>query len=456
MTTLSRLSPPPGPRPIAFHDVSARSAADALLGRTALRRARALPRITPARISGGPGIDRASTCSALADPAVRAGRGRAAAACAARGPAGFLRHPGAHGPRRAALGGRAQRAAIPRASTPPCRSHSWSTIRCRSTRTPPPTPKRLNLAREFERNGERYRFLKWAAAGVQRPAGVSARRRHHPPDPPGAGGGGDAASTTRRRRRLRFPISRSAATRTRRWSMRSACSAWGVGGIEIETVVLGEPYILPKPEFVGVRLDGALASGITIDRHRAHADASVCARQAWSERSSSSSARGAAALTVPDRATLANMAPEYGATTGFWPVDEQTLAYLRLTGRSEEHVALVEAHARAAGLFRGAGAPDPTYDRVIADRSRQPSGAASPGRACRISARTPAASAQSFRARAAQDDRRATARRCASRRRDRHRRHHLLHQHRECARDDPCRPAGESGGGARAQRRRPG
>src|SRR5262249_49746087 len=74
---------------------------------------------------------------------------------------------------------------------------------------------------------------------------------------------------------------------------------------------------------------------------------------------------GAAGLTVPDRATLANMAPDYGATTGFWPVDEQTLAYLRLTGRSEQHVTLVDAHARAAGLFRHAGAGDPTYDRVV-------------------------------------------------------------------------------------------
>ncbi len=71
------------------------------------------------------------------------------------------------------------------------------------------------------------------------------------------------------------------------------------------------------------------------------------------------------ALTVPDRATLANMAPEYGATTGFWPIDEQTIAYLRATGRPADHVALVEAHARAAGLFRAAGAAEPLYDRVI-------------------------------------------------------------------------------------------
>ena len=139
---------------------------------------------------------------------------------------------------------------------------------------------------------------------------------------------------------------------------------WGVGGIEIETVVLGEPYILPKPEFVGVRLDGVLADGITMTdvaltlTERLRAENVV---GAFVEFFGPSAAR----LTVPDRATLANMAPEYGATTGFWPVDEQTIAYLRLTGRPPAHVALVEAHARAAGLYRDAGASDPAYDRVI-------------------------------------------------------------------------------------------
>ncbi len=140
---------------------------------------------------------------------------------------------------------------------------------------------------------------------------------------------------------------------------------WGVGGIEIETVVLGQSYILPKPEFVGVRLDGALADGITVtdlaltltEQLRAAGVVGACVEFFGP---------AAGALTVPDRATLANMAPEYGATTGFWPVDEQTIAYLRMTGRSAEHVALVEAHARAAGLFRTAGAADPVYDRVIA------------------------------------------------------------------------------------------
>jgi aconitate hydratase len=139
---------------------------------------------------------------------------------------------------------------------------------------------------------------------------------------------------------------------------------WGVGGIEIETVALGEPYILPKPEFVGVRLDGVLADGITMTdvaltlTERLRAENVV---GAFVEFFGPSAAR----LTVPDRATLANMAPEYGATTGFWPVDEQTIAYLRMTGRAPAHVALVEAHARAAGLYRDAGASDPAYDRVI-------------------------------------------------------------------------------------------
>ena len=140
---------------------------------------------------------------------------------------------------------------------------------------------------------------------------------------------------------------------------------WGVGGIEIETVVLGQPYIFPKPEFVGVRLEGALPQGITVTdlaltltaQLRAAGVVGACVEFFGP---------AARALTVPDRATLANMAPEYGATTGFWPIDEQTIAYLRLTGRAAQHVALVEAHARAAGLFRTADAADPVYDRVIA------------------------------------------------------------------------------------------
>src|SRR3979409_793710 len=120
--------------------------------------------------------------------------------------------------------------------------------------------------------------------------------------------------------------------------------AWGVGGIEIETAVLGEPYVIPKPEFVGVRLDGATAAGITAP------EIVLTLPQLRREEGVVGAfveyfGPGAAGLTVGDRATLANMAPDYGATTGFWPVDEQTLAYLRLTGRTVRHVRVGGGHA---------------------------------------------------------------------------------------------------------------
>jgi aconitate hydratase len=226
-----------------------------------------------------------------------------------------------------------------------------------------PDAEAVNLMREFERNGERYRFLKWAEQAFR---GLSVF-------PPGAGIIHqihleqvavvtllDHAQTPP----VAYPDFTIAGDSHTPMVNALGVLGWGVGGIEIETVVLGEPYILPKPEFVGVRLDGAPATGITMTdvaltlTERLRAAGVVGAFVEFF-------GPGAGGLTVPDRATIANMAPEYGATTGFWPIDEQTIAYLRLTGRSAEHVALVEAHARAAGLFRTAGAPDPAYDRVI-------------------------------------------------------------------------------------------
>ena len=222
----------------------------------------------------------------------------------------------------------------------------------------------MNLEREFERNGERYRFLKWAEQAFD---GLTVF-------PPGAGIIHQihleqvAAVTLLDRSRtpaLAYPDFAIAGDSHTPMVNALGVLGWGVGGIEIEAVVLGQPYILPKPEFVGVRLDGALPDGITTtdlaltltERLRSAGMVGACVEFFGP---------AAKTLTVPDRATLANMAPEYGATTGFWPVDEQTIAYLRTTGRSAEHVALVEAHARAAGLFRMAGAADPVYDRVIA------------------------------------------------------------------------------------------
>jgi aconitate hydratase A / 2-methylisocitrate dehydratase len=221
----------------------------------------------------------------------------------------------------------------------------------------------INLKCELERNGERYRFLKWAQgafSGLQVfPPGTGIIHQIHLEQVAAVTLVDDAQTPP-----VAFPDFAIGGDSHTPMVNALGVLAWGVGGIEIETAVLGEPYIIPKPEFVGVRLDRIPGSGIT------STDIVLTITQVLRAAGVTGAfveffGPGAAGLTVPDRATLANMAPDYGATTGFWPVDEQTLAYLRLTGRSDQHVALVEAYARAAGLFRHAGAPDPSYDRVI-------------------------------------------------------------------------------------------
>ncbi len=125
---------------------------------------------------------------------------------------------------------------------------------------------------------------------------------------------------------------------------------WGVGGIEAEAGMLGQPVYFQTPEVVGVRLLGALREGVTAT------DLTLRITQMLRSHNVVGKfveffGRGASRLTVADRATIANMAPEYGATIGFFPIDENTLDYLRMTGRSEDHVALVGAYFRAQDLF---------------------------------------------------------------------------------------------------------
>jgi len=139
---------------------------------------------------------------------------------------------------------------------------------------------------------------------------------------------------------------------------------WGVGGIEAEAALLGLPVPLTIPRVVGVRLAGRLREGLTATdlvltltaRLRAHGVVGQFVEFCGP---------GVAALSVPDRATLANMAPEYGATVGFFPVDAATLDYLRFSAREPSHVALVEAYTRAQGLFREDGAPEPIYSSLV-------------------------------------------------------------------------------------------
>ena len=139
---------------------------------------------------------------------------------------------------------------------------------------------------------------------------------------------------------------------------------WGVGGIEAEAAMLGQPISMLIPPVLGFRLTGAMLEGATAtdlvltitERLRKHGVVGKFVEFFGP---------GLEHLTIADRATLGNMCPEYGATIAIFPIDEMTLDYLRLTGRDESRVQLVDAYAKAQGLFRRPGDPDPVYSETI-------------------------------------------------------------------------------------------
>ncbi len=145
---------------------------------------------------------------------------------------------------------------------------------------------------------------------------------------------------------------------------------WGVGGIEAEACMLGQPISMLLPQVVGFKLSGKLPAGATAT------DLVLTITQSLRKRGVVGKfvefyGPGVSALPLADRATISNMAPEYGATIGFFPIDEQTLEYLRLTNRSPEHVELVEAYAKEQCLFLTKDAPDPVYtDTLSLDLSK--------------------------------------------------------------------------------------
>ncbi|HVO31618.1 MAG TPA: aconitate hydratase AcnA, partial [bacterium] len=139
---------------------------------------------------------------------------------------------------------------------------------------------------------------------------------------------------------------------------------WGVGGIEAEACMLGEATPMLIPEVVGFKLTGKLPEGATAT------DLVLTCTEMLRKKEVVGKfveyyGPGVGALSLPDRATVANMAPEYGSTIGFFPVDEETLAYLKLTGRDPERIALVEAYSRAQGMWRKDAMPDPTFTETI-------------------------------------------------------------------------------------------
>jgi aconitate hydratase len=139
---------------------------------------------------------------------------------------------------------------------------------------------------------------------------------------------------------------------------------WGVGGIEAEAAMLGQPSSMLIPQVLGVRLTGALPKGATAT-DLVLTITELLRKQGVVGKFVEFFGEGLRHLTIADRATLGNMCPEYGATVAIFPIDEMTLDYLRLTGRDEPHVQLVEAYARAQGLFRVEGAPDAVYSDTV-------------------------------------------------------------------------------------------
>jgi aconitate hydratase len=139
---------------------------------------------------------------------------------------------------------------------------------------------------------------------------------------------------------------------------------WGVGGIEAEAAMLGQPSSMLIPEVLGVRLTGAMPRGATAT-DLVLLVTEVLRKQGVVGKFVEFFGEGLSALTIADRATLGNMCPEYGATVAIFPIDDMTLEYLRLTGRDESRVTLVEAYAKEQGLFRTATSPDAVYTQTI-------------------------------------------------------------------------------------------
>jgi aconitate hydratase len=139
---------------------------------------------------------------------------------------------------------------------------------------------------------------------------------------------------------------------------------WGVGGIEAEAAMLGQPYSMVLPEVIGVKLTGKMKEGVTAT------DLVLTVTQMLRKRGVVGKfveffGPGLSGLTIADRATIGNMSPEYGATCGFFPIDDDTLRYLRDTGRSEAHVSLVQTYAKAQGMYRTKSTPDPVFTDVL-------------------------------------------------------------------------------------------
>jgi aconitate hydratase len=135
---------------------------------------------------------------------------------------------------------------------------------------------------------------------------------------------------------------------------------WGVGGIEAEAALLGQPIIMLIPEVIGFKLHGKLPEGATAT-DLVLTVVQMLRKKGVVEKFVEFYGSGLSSLSLADRATIGNMAPEYGATIGYFPIDDETLRYLRLTGRESELIKLVESYAKEQGMFRTDSSPDPMF-----------------------------------------------------------------------------------------------
>ena len=226
-----------------------------------------------------------------------------------------------------------------------------------------PNAFQLNAELEFARNKERYAFLRWGQDAF----------RNFRVVPPDTGivhqvnleylgrviMSGDTPEGT-----VCFPDTLVGTDSHTTMVNGLGVMGWGVGGIEAEAAMLGQPISMLIPQVLGFRLTGAMLEGATAtdlvltitEKLRKHGVVGKFVEFFGP---------GLQHLTIADRATLGNMCPEYGATIAIFPIDEMTLDYLRLTGREESHIALVEAYAKAQGMFRHAGDPDPVYTECV-------------------------------------------------------------------------------------------
>jgi aconitate hydratase len=221
----------------------------------------------------------------------------------------------------------------------------------------------INTGLEVERNQERYIFLRWGQDGF----------RNFRVVPPGTGIchqvnleylAKTVFTSVENGETIAYPDSLVGTDSHTTMVNGLGVLGWGVGGIEAEAAMLGQPVSMLIPEVIGFKLHGRLPAGATAT------DLVLTVTQMLRQKKVVGKfvefyGTGLTGLPLADRATIANMAPEYGATMGFFPVDEETLKYLRMTGRPETHVKLVEKYTKEQGLYRTDSTPDPVFTDTL-------------------------------------------------------------------------------------------